>query len=64
MASYVLIHGAYQGGWIWAPTAARLRAGPQRLTRRRSNGCGERRHQLRPGITTESHAVEIAELMF
>jgi len=26
MATYVLLHGAYQGGWIWQPVATRLRA--------------------------------------
>ena len=26
MTNFVLIHGANQGGWIWQPTAARLRA--------------------------------------
>ena len=26
MATYVLVHGAYQGGWIWQPVATRLRA--------------------------------------
>ena len=26
MATYVLVHGAYQGGWIWKPVADRLRA--------------------------------------
>jgi pimeloyl-ACP methyl ester carboxylesterase len=64
MTSYVLIHGAYQGGWIWAPTAARLRALGHTVHAPSLDGCGERRHQLRPGITSESHAVEIAELLF
>jgi pimeloyl-ACP methyl ester carboxylesterase len=64
MASYLLVHGAYQGGWIWAPTAAKLRALGHTVYAPSLDGCGERRHQLRPGITTESHAVEIAELMF
>ncbi len=64
MANHVLIHGAYQGGWIWAPTAARLRAQGHSVYAPSLDGCAERRHQLRPGITTESHAVEIAELMF
>ena len=27
MTTFVLIHGANQGGWIWQPTAARLRLG-------------------------------------
>ena len=26
MATFVLIHGSYQGGWIWKPVATRLRA--------------------------------------
>jgi hypothetical protein len=26
MATYVLLHGAYQGGWFWQPVATRLRA--------------------------------------
>src|SRR5229473_3533518 len=26
MTTFVLIHGAYQGGWIWNPVAERLRA--------------------------------------
>jgi pimeloyl-ACP methyl ester carboxylesterase len=64
MATYVLIHGAYQGGWIWGPTAARLRAAGHAVYAPSLDGCGERRHQLRPGITTETQAVEMAELMF
>jgi pimeloyl-ACP methyl ester carboxylesterase len=28
------------------------------------DGCAERRHALRPGITTETHGAEIAELLF
>jgi pimeloyl-ACP methyl ester carboxylesterase len=64
MATYLMIHGAYQGGWIWGPTAARLRATGHLVYAPSLDGCGERRHQLRAGITTESHAVEIAELMF
>ena len=28
------------------------------------DGCGERKHQVRPGITTETHADEIAQLLF
>ena len=25
MTTFILIHGAYQGGWIWGPVATRLR---------------------------------------
>jgi pimeloyl-ACP methyl ester carboxylesterase len=64
MATYVMLHGAYQGGWIWGPTAARLRAAGHRVYAPSLDGCGERRHQLRPGITVEMQATEIAELLF
>jgi pimeloyl-ACP methyl ester carboxylesterase len=64
MTNFVLIHGANQGGWIWQPTAARLRAAGHLVHAPSLDGCGERRHSLRPGITTATHATEIAELMF
>jgi len=63
MSTFVLIHGAYQGGWIWKPTANALRAGGHRVLAPTLDGCAERSHQLRPGITTESHAAELAELL-
>jgi pimeloyl-ACP methyl ester carboxylesterase len=64
MADFVLLHGAYQGGWIWQKVAARLAALGHRAYAPSLDGCAERRHQLRPGITTESQATEIAELLF
>jgi pimeloyl-ACP methyl ester carboxylesterase len=64
MATYVLIHGAYQGGWIWKPTAARLGESGHAVYAPSLDGCAERRHALRPGITVETHAAEIADLMF
>jgi len=64
VTTFVLIHGAYQGGWIWQPTAARLRASGHLVYAPSLDGCAERRHSLRPSITTETHATDIAELMF
>ena len=64
MAAYVLIHGAYQGAWIWKTVAARLRAAGHLVYAPTLDGCGERRHVLRPGITVVTHAQEIAQLLF
>ena len=64
MATIVLIHGAYQGGWIWQPTAKILREAGHTVYAPTLEGCAERRHQLRPGITTETHADEVANLLF
>ncbi len=63
MATFVLIHGAYQGGWIWSPVAAQLRAAGHVVCAPSLDGCAERSAQVRPGITTETHADEIVELM-
>ena len=63
MAAIVLIHGAYQGGWIWQPVAARLRAMGHTVFAPSLDGCAERAHALRPGITNASHGAEIAELL-
>src|SRR5215210_9478880 len=64
MASFVLVHGAYQGGWIWKPVATRLRAAGHVVHAATLDGCAERRHQVRPGITVETHAREIADFLF
>lgn len=64
MATYILLHGAYQGGWIWNRVTPHLRAAGHTVYAPTLDGCGERRHALRPGIDTESQAAEIAELLF
>jgi pimeloyl-ACP methyl ester carboxylesterase len=64
MATILLIHGAYQGGWVWNRVAARLRAAGHLVLAPSLDGCAERAAALRPGITTESHAAELASLLF
>ena len=64
MTTFVLIHGAYQGGWIWKPTVEQLAGQGHRVFAPTLDGCAERKGQVRAGITTESHAEEIAELLF
>src|SRR5262245_24676658 len=64
MATYVLIHGAYQGGWSWTPVAAGLRAAGHLVFAPPLDGCGERKHTIRAGITVTTHAEEIAQFLF
>ena len=61
MATFVLVHGAYQGGWIWKPVVTRLRAAGHVVYAPTLDGCAERHHQIRAGITVTTHAQEIAE---
>src|SRR3954453_20743434 len=64
MATYVLVHGSYQGGWIWKDVAGRLRAAGHEVYAPSLDGCGERKDTVRPGITTETQADEITQLLF
>jgi pimeloyl-ACP methyl ester carboxylesterase len=64
MATFVLVHGSFQGGWIWQHVADRLRAAGHGVYAPSLDGCAERRGAVRPGITTETHADEVAQLLF
>lgn len=64
MATFLLVHGAYQGGWIWRPIIERLVAAGHTVHAPTLDGCGERAHQLRAGISTETHAEELAQFLF
>jgi pimeloyl-ACP methyl ester carboxylesterase len=64
MATFVLVHGAYQGGWIWREVVARLRAAGHAVFAPTLDGCAERAGALRAGITNTTHARELAQLLF
>jgi pimeloyl-ACP methyl ester carboxylesterase len=64
MTTFVLIHGSYQGGWIWQRVATRLRAMGHSVHSPTMEGCAERRHQLRWGIDTSTYVAEVAGLLF
>ena len=64
MATFVMVHGADQVGWIWKPVATRLRAAGHVAYAPTLDGCAERRHQVRRGITVATHAQEIADFLF
>ncbi|MGI9624111.1 MAG: alpha/beta fold hydrolase [Acidimicrobiales bacterium] len=60
ITTFMLIHGAYQGGWVWEPVATLLRGAGHVVLAPSLDGCGERSDELRAGITTESQAQEVA----
>ncbi|MBI4804248.1 MAG: alpha/beta fold hydrolase [Desulfovibrio sp.] len=64
MAVFVLIHGAFTGGWIWGRTAKALRALGHDVHRPTLTGCGERAHLLRPEIVLAMHVEDVAQMLF
>lgn len=53
-STYVLVHGAYHGGWCWRDVADALRAQGHRVHTPTLTGLGERAHLLAhaPGLST------------
>jgi pimeloyl-ACP methyl ester carboxylesterase len=64
MATYVLLHGSYQGGWIWQPVGNRLVAAGHGVYRPTLDGSAERKGNLRADMTLKDHGAEIANLLF
>ena len=64
MAAFVLIHGAFTGGWIWGSTVRALSKLGHESLRPTLTGCGERSHLLRPEITLPMHVEDVAQLLF
>ena len=49
--TYVLVHGAWHGGWCWRAVADALRAKGHRVFTPTQTGLGERKHLLSREIT-------------
>lgn len=64
MATYVLVHGSYQGGWIWKLVGDRLLDAGHRVYRPTLDGSAERRRNLRPDMTLADYGAEVADLLF
>ncbi|MFK7995770.1 MAG: alpha/beta fold hydrolase [Granulosicoccus sp.] len=59
MANYVLVHGAWHGGWCYRDTAAALRRAGHNVFTPTHTGVGERAHQANESITLETHVRDV-----
>ncbi len=68
MANFVLVHGAWHGGWCWQRVTLALQQQGHRVHAVTLTGLGERAHLLAPSITLDTHiddvisAIEVEEL--
>ena len=60
MANFVLVHGAWHGGWCYRDTARILRAAGHTVHTPTHTGVGERFHQSAENITLETHIRDVA----
>src|SRR5215211_1299856 len=59
MATYVLVPGAWLGGWVWQDVAARLRGRGHDVYPITLTGLGERVHLARPEVDLETHITDV-----
>ena len=59
MANFVLVHGAWHGGWCYRDTARLLRAAGHTVFTPTHSGVGERSHQSAENITLETHIRDV-----
>ena len=59
MATFVLVHGAWHGGWCYRDTAQALRAAGHLVHTPTHSGVGERAHQSAENITLETHIRDV-----
>lgn len=63
MATFVLVHGAFIGGWAFGRVAALLRAKGHQVFAPTLTGTGERIHLLRPDVNYSTHVNDIANVI-
>ncbi len=58
--TFVLVHGAWHGGWCWSRVADILRARGHRVTTPTQTGLGERGHLLTSEVTMGTFVDDVA----
>jgi len=59
LKTYVLVHGAFHGGWVWDTLALEMRARGHRVFTPTLTGCGERADLLSPHITIDTFVKDV-----
>jgi len=63
MTTFVLVHGAWHGGWVWRKVAAPLRALGHRVFTPTLTGLGERAHLATLEVNLDTHIQDIVGVL-
>lgn len=63
MATFVLVHGSYCGGWVWNKVTPLLREGGHDVYAPTLTGLSDRSHLLRCGVDLTTHIAEVTNLL-
>lgn len=60
---FVLVHGAFHGGWCWKPVAGILRASGHDVYTPTQTGLGERKHLMSSDISMETFVLDVLNVI-
>ena len=63
MTTYVLVGGAWLGGWAWQPVARRLRGRGHDVHPATLTGLGDRSHLAAPEVDLDTHVADVVNLI-
>ena len=63
MATFVIVHGAWGGGWAWRTVRNQLRAASHEVFTPTLTGLGERSHLGRPETNLDTHIQDIVNVL-
>ena len=63
MATFVLVHGAWHGGWCWKRVSPLLRAAGHEVLTPTLTGLGEREHLMSKNIGLETHIQDLLNVL-
>jgi pimeloyl-ACP methyl ester carboxylesterase len=62
MSTFVLVHGAWHGGWCYKPVAQLLRNAGHQVYTPTLTGLGERSHLMSPAVNVDTHVQDIVNV--
>jgi pimeloyl-ACP methyl ester carboxylesterase len=63
MTTFVLVHGAWHGGWVWQRVAPLLRAAGHEVHTPTLTGVSDRAHLLSPAVGLGTHIADVRSLL-
>ncbi|GHE80335.1 esterase [Amycolatopsis deserti] len=63
MSTFVLLHGAWHGGWVWQRVAPLLRDAGHEVHAPTLTGLSDRAHTLHPAVGLSTHIQDVAALI-
>jgi pimeloyl-ACP methyl ester carboxylesterase len=62
-ATFVLLHGAWHGGWVWRRVVPHLREAGHEVYTPTLTGLSDRAHLLNPAVGLDTHVRDVVELL-